>query len=109
VTEAELRFVAATPVWWQTRAQVAFCLELGEEAEPAVGALAEVAALDGPLPEVLMLVPSAGSPSAGAVQDWLLDHLWLPALLLEGPGGLEALSSRARAPEVRAIPALPAR
>lgn len=98
-----LRFVAATPVWWQTQAPVSCCLELGDDAGPALTMLREVAATDGALPEVLMLVPAATSPSAEAVQDWLLDHLWLPALVLEGEGGMEALCARARGREVRRV------
>jgi hypothetical protein len=103
VTEDGLHFVAATPVWWQTQAPLAYLLEADEVAEPAVRALREVAAVDGPLPEVLILVPGPESASAEAVQDWLLEHLWLPALVLEGGGGAPALAARARAGDIRTV------
>lgn len=108
MTAGELRFVAATPVWWQAQAGVSFCLELGEAPVPAVEALAEVAAFDGPLPEVLMLAPDTAAPSAEAVQNWLLDHLWLPALVVAGDGGLPALAGRARTDDVRTLSTRPA-
>lgn len=89
-------FVGATPVWWQSQTEVSVCIDLGADADAAVETLASVAASEGPLPEVLMLVESAASPAADAVLEWLLTHLWLPALVLEGEGGPKTLLDRAR-------------
>lgn len=102
---SEPRFLGATPVWWQSRCEVSVCIALSEPAPPALATLQSAAALEGPLPEVLMLAPDAASPSADAVLDWLLDHLWLPALVLQGPGGPDALRPRARAQRVLTLSA----
>ena len=102
---SELRFLGATPVWWQSRCGVSVCIAFDGPAPPALKTLESVGALEGPLPEVLMLAPAAASPSADAVLDWLLDHLWLPALVLEGPGGPDALRARARSERVLTLSA----
>ncbi len=103
---SELGFLGATPVWWQSQTEVSVCIALGDQAPPAaLATLESVAASRGPLPEVLVLAPSAASTSADAVLDWLLDHTWLPALVLEGSGGTEALRPRARAPRVLTLSA----
>lgn len=102
---SELRFLGATPVWWQSRCELSVCIALGGPAPPALATLRSVGALEGPLPEVLMLAPHGASPSADAVLDWLLDHLWLPALVLAGPGDPAALRSRARAGRVLTLSA----
>ncbi len=100
-----LRFVGATPVWWQSRCEVSVCIALGEAAAPALVTLASVGELEGPLAEVLMLAWDRASPAAEAVLDWLLDHLWMPALVLEGGGGAETLRPRARAGRVLTLTA----
>ena len=102
---SEAGFVAASPAWWESPGEPSVCIELGEEPEPALTTLRSVAAFDGQLPEVLMLAPSAASPSATAVQDWMLEHLWLPALVLAGDGGADELRRRARSRHVITLPA----
>ncbi|MGH2840854.1 MAG: hypothetical protein ACRDKY_08525 [Solirubrobacteraceae bacterium] len=89
----------------QSRCAVSVCIDLGEPAPPALATLQSVSVLEGPLPEVLMLAPAAASPSADAVLEWLLDHLWLPALVLAGSGGPDALRTKARAEHVLTLAA----
>ena len=102
---SESGFLGASPAWWQSPGELSVCIDLGEEAAPALATLESVAASGGPLPEVLMAAPSAASPSAEAVLAWLVEHLWLPALVVEGPGGVDELRSRARSSRVLTLSA----
>ena len=96
---SEPGFVAASPAWWRSPGALSVCIDLGDEAGPALETLRSVAAHDGPSPEVVMLAPSADSASSRAVQDWMIEHLWLPALVVEGDGADE-LRGRARSSQV---------
>lgn len=98
-------FVGASPPWWQCQCEVSVCVVAGEDARAVVLTLESVAALEGPLPEVLVLVPDHASPSAHAVLDWLMSRLWLPTLVVAGGDSIEAVRPLARAARVLTLSA----
>lgn len=83
-SDGQLRFLGATPVYWQSEQELSVCVAPCD-ATDAVSALENVARTEGALPEVLLVVESTAADGWEPVAEWLVDHLWLPVLVLGVP------------------------